>query len=152
MSFISKKSVYLSLPLTAIDFLMQDDYNGKSGKKTNKYHAFADLVKRCFIASIQGEETEQPYKQLMDAWGWTRVALEKFLANLEGFGMVETVSKPNKKFVKISPRILSETRENVSDGQFPARKNLSQSSPQNLNSWQKPDFDRSDSSLKAPTE
>lgn len=136
---ISKEAVSISLSLAIIDFLLDDDFNSRNGKKKNRFYAFADLVNRCFIATIQGESTEQSYLSLMTAWNWPRTALGKFLTGLEKLGAVELTTSANKKFAKITPKIFSESHENVSDGQLSAKHISAKPDPQNLNSGEKND-------------
>ena len=100
----SKSSYMINLPMSAMNYLKDENEKGRTKNGKNRLFVFMEIVQRTILVS---------YKDLLSVSQWSRATLTKFLASLLAEKVI-TINDNKSSEISLAPRILLKIDEHSS--------------------------------------
>lgn len=113
----SKSSYMINLPMSAMNYLKEDNEKGRAKNGKTRLWVFMEIVQKTILSELSGNKPVVSFKDLLSASQWSRATLTKFLASLLAEKVI-TINDNKSSEVSLAPRILLKIDERSSDGQL----------------------------------
>ena len=109
----SKSSYMINLPMSAMNYLKDENEKGRTKNGKNRLFVFMEIVQRTILSELAGSKPVVSYKDLLSVSQWSRATLTKFLANLLAEKVI-TINDNKSSEISLAPRILLKIDEHSS--------------------------------------
>lgn len=109
----SKSSYMINLPMSAMNYLKDENEKGRTKNGKNRLFVFMEIVQRTILSELAGSKPVVSYKDLLSVSQWSRATLTKFLASLLAEKVI-TINDNKSSEISLAPRILLKIDEHSS--------------------------------------